>query len=104
MESKAEGAVSSAGGPPGPGWKSLAWMGGALASLAASIVAVVLAVVFAASLVVIALMAAALLALALLAGRARRVLRARRQDGPQILEARHVGGHSWVAYGWDQGK
>jgi hypothetical protein len=84
------------------GWKSLAWVGGALASLAASLVAAVLAVVFAASLLVIILMGAALFAFALLAARARRALRARPADGPQILEARHLGGHSWVAYGWDQ--
>jgi hypothetical protein len=66
-------------------------------------VAAVLAVVFAASLVVILVMGAALLVFAVLAARARRALRApHRQDDSQIIEARHVGGHSWVAYGWDQ--
>ena len=87
------------------GYRSLAWFGGALASLAAGVVGAVLAVVFTASLVVIALMGAALVAFAVLAARARRALR--RPTGPddsQIIEARNVGGHSWVAYGWDQGK
>lgn len=86
------------------GFKSLTWVGGVLASLAASVVAAVLAVVFTASLVVIAVMAATLLAFALLAARARRALRG--ASGPSdspIIEARNVGGHSWVAYGWDRG-
>ncbi len=85
------------------GFKSLAWVGGVLASLAASVVAAVLALVFTASLVVIAVMAAALVAFALLAARARRALRGSPgPSDPQIIEARNVGGHSWVAYGWDR--
>ena len=32
--------------------------------------------------------------------RARRSLSHVAAD-PNIIEARHVGGHSWVAYGWD---
>ena len=89
-----------------PGFKGLAWFGGALASLAAVVLGTVLVVVFAASLVVLALMGAGLVLFALLAARARRTLRKARapQDGPTILEARNVGGHSWVAYGWDQGR
>jgi cobalamin synthase len=86
------------------GYRSLTWVGGLLASLAASVVAAILAVVFTASLVVIAVMAAALVAFALLAARARRALRgATNPSDPQIIEARNVGGHSWVAYGWDRG-
>ena len=86
-----------------PGYRSLAWFGGALASLAASVVAAVLALVFTASLVVIAVMAAALIAFALLAARARRAVRGTvARDDAQIIEARNVGGHSWVACGWDQ--
>ena len=27
---------------------------------------------------------------------------AKADSGPQLLEARHVGGHSWVAYGWER--
>ena len=86
------------------GFKSLAWVGGLLASVAAAAVAAVLALVFTASLVVIALMASALVAFALLAARARRALRrASSPTDPQIIEAHNVGGHSWVAYGWDRG-
>ena len=82
-----------------PFLKSLAWIGGALATAGALGVAAVLAVVFAASLVVIGLMATALIALGGLAYRARR---STRPADPTLLEARNVGGHSWVAYGWDQ--
>ena len=86
------------------GFKSLAWVGGLLASVADAAVAAVLALVFTASLVVIALMASALVAFALLAARARRALRrASSPADPQIIEAHNVGGHSWVAYGWDRG-
>jgi hypothetical protein len=85
------------------GFRSLAWVGGALASLAASVVAAILAVVFTASLVVIVLMAATLAAFALLAARARRALRAGPgRDDAQVIEAHNIGGHSWVAYGWDK--
>ena len=91
-------------GPACPGrgrsfLRSLAWIGGALATIAAIGVAAVLAVVFAASLVVIGLMAAALIALG---GLAYRVRRRPAPSDPTLLEARHIGGHSWVAYGWDQ--
>ena len=55
--------------------------------------------VFAATFVVIFLMAAMLLALAGAALRARRTVRA--PVDPELIEARHIGGHSWVAYGWD---
>jgi hypothetical protein len=78
---------------------SLAWIGGVLATIGALGVAAVLAVVFAASLVVIGLMATATLALGGLAYRARR---SSKPSDPTLLEARHIGGHSWVAYGWDQ--
>ena len=91
------GPSSAKGGPPV--LKSLAWIGGALATVAALGVAAVLAVVFAASLVVIGLMAITLITLGGLAYRARRTTK---PSDPTLLEARHVGGHSWVAYGWDQ--
>jgi hypothetical protein len=80
-------------------WKPLAWLGGAVATACAAAVAAVLALVFAASLVVLALMAAVLVAFAGLALRARRTVR-RKNDG--VLQARHLGGGSWVAYGWDE--
>ena len=79
--------------------KGLAWLGGALATLAAAAIGAILAVFFAATMVVITLMGAALVALAGLAARARRTARAR---DPQFIEARNIGGHSWVAYGWDR--
>jgi len=48
---------------------------------------------------VIAVMASALLALAGLALRAKRA-HVRRDDG--VIEARNLGGHHWVAYGWNE--
>ena len=83
------------------GMTGLAWIGGALATVAAIGIAAVLAVVFAATLVVISIMAAALLAVAGLAYRARKAT-ARPGSDPTLIEARNIGGHSWVAYGWDQ--
>ena len=83
----------------GAGVKGLAWIGGALATVAALGVGAVLAVFFAATVVVIGLMALALIGLGGLAYRARNVSRPK---DPDIIEARHISGHSWVAYGWDQ--
>ena len=79
--------------------RGLAWLVGALAWVAASAVGAVLALLFAATVVVISLMAMVVLALAGAAVRARRSVR-EAQD-PNRIEARHIGGHSWVAYGWD---
>jgi hypothetical protein len=73
---------------------------GSLAGLAAAAIAAVLAVFFAATMMVIAFMASILLALAAAAVRARRSVSPAAND-PGVIEARHVGGHSWVAYGWD---
>lgn len=83
----------------GSALRSLAMLGGALATTAAVAIGAVLAVFFAATVVVIAVMASALLALAGLALRAKRA-RARRDDG--VIEARNLGGHHWVAYGWNE--
>jgi len=58
-------------------------------------------VFFAATVLVIALMSSALLYLASIATRARRTARARRRDDG-LIEARHLGGHHWVAYGWNE--
>ena len=80
-------------------FRPLAWVGGAIATTCAVAVAAVLTVFFAATLVVIALMAAVLLVFAGLALRARRTVR---RTDPALLNARHLGGGSWVAYGWDQ--
>jgi hypothetical protein len=77
----------------------LVWIFAALAWLGAAAVGAVMALVFAATLVVIGLMASALIALSAAAVRARRSVR--RAADPTLLEARHVGGHSWIAYSWD---
>ena len=53
-----------------------------------------------ATVAVIAVMASALLAFAGLAMRARRTVRAKPR-GDDVIEARHQGGHHWVAYGWN---
>jgi hypothetical protein len=79
----------------------LAWITGGVATLAALAIGAVLAVFAAATVVVIAVMATALLTFAAAARRARRVVRAAPDSDPAVLEARHLGGHSWVAYGWD---
>ena len=44
-------------------------------------------------------MAGVVVALSAAALRARRTVRA--SVDPELIEARHIGGHSWVAYGWD---
>jgi uncharacterized membrane-anchored protein len=81
------------------GLKGLMWIAGALATIAAAGLAAVLAVFFAATVVVIGLLSAVLISLGAMAYRARKAMR---PSDPTLLEARHVGGHSWVAYGWDQ--
>jgi hypothetical protein len=88
-----------------PGSQGVAWVIGAVLSAIAAVVAVVLALCLAASFVVIAVMGGALLFLATGATRARRTVKARSAKaapGNQLLEARHLGGHSWVAYSWDR--
>lgn len=82
------------------GLKGLALVGGVLATTAAVGIAAILAVFFAATVVVIGFLAAGLLAAGSVAFRARRTLK--RDPDHEVIEARHVGGHSWVAYGWDQ--
>lgn len=80
----------------------LAWLVGVVLSATASFIAVILAVILAAGVVLMAVMGGALFALARVATRARRTVKMRRSAGPPIIEARNVGGHSWVAYGWDK--
>lgn len=80
---------------------SVALFFGALATVAAAAVGAVLALFFAATVVVIGAMASLLIGLAAFAGRTRRHARAQAGD-PALIEARHVGGHHWVAYGWDR--
>jgi len=84
----------------GSALRSVAILGGALATAAAVAIGAVLALFAAATVVVIAVMSSALLGLSGLALRARRTAAARRDDG--VIEARHLGGHHWVAYGWNE--
>ena len=83
------------------GWRSLAWLAGGLAAAGAAIVAAVLAIIFTFAIAVMALLTAAVVGLGALAWRGRRAVRPAPADG-ELIEARNVGGHSWVAYGWDQ--
>ena len=95
-----QGRIESAGWAPlRSAFRGLAWLGGALALAAASAVGAVLALVFAATVVVISFMGLVVLALTGAALRARRSVRG--APDPDVIEARHLGGHSWVAYGWD---
>ncbi len=87
---------------PGSALRSLAMIGGSLAAAAAVLVGALLAVFFAATVAVIAVMASALLAFTGLAMRARRTAKARRSADDGLIEARHLGGHHWVAYGWNE--
>ena len=80
----------------------LAWLGGAVITAIAAAAAAVLAVVFAATVVVIAVVSAALFGLIALVMRQRRPAKAKADDG--IIDAQNIGGHSWVAYGWDERK
>ena len=82
----------------GSALRSLAVLVGLLATAAAVVVGAVLAVIFTLTVTVIAIMTSALLGFAGLALRARRTARAR-ADG--VIDARHLGGHHWVAYGWN---
>jgi hypothetical protein len=81
---------------------SLAALGGILATAAAVALGAVLAVFAAATVVVIALLSSVLLALAALAFRARKAVRSRTRRDDGVIEARQVGGHHWVAYGWNE--
>lgn len=89
-------------GKPRSVLRTLAMVGGALATAAAVTVGAVLAVFFAATVVVIAVMSSFLLMFAGAALRARRTARARASGANGVIEARNVGGHHWVAYGWNE--
>ena len=86
---------------PGSALRSLAAIGATLATAAAVVVGAILAVFAAATVAVIAIIGSILLAFTGLAMRARRTVRAPRR-GSDIIEARHLGGHHWVAYGWNE--
>ena len=80
--------------------RGLALIGAGVAAAIAAVIAAVFAVFAAATIAVLSLIGAALVAVATLAFRARRAGKPAADDG--LIEARNVGGHSWVAYGWDQ--
>jgi len=80
--------------------RNLAWIAGALATSAAVVIGAVLAVVFAATVVVVGFIGSALFGVAAFAFRGRKTAKAPADDG--LIEARNVGGHSWVAYGWNE--
>ena len=86
----------------GIAWRSFVAVAGAVATSIAVAVAAVIAVVFAATLVVIGFMATALLGLAAFAFRGRTAPAHAPAGDPGLIEARHMGGHSWVAYGWNE--
>ncbi len=79
--------------------RAIAWTGSALAWLAAGAVGALMAMVLAATVVTIAVMGSVVVTLAGAGLRARRAMRG--APDSQIIEARRIGGHSWVAYGWD---
>lgn len=86
---------------PGSALRSLSAVAATLATAAAVLVGAVLAVFAAATVAVIAIMASALLGFTALAMRARRKVHARRRHN-DVIEARHQGGHHWVAYSWNE--
>jgi len=81
-------------------FRGVAWLGGLIAWTAAALTGAVLAVFFAATVLALLFMSGVVVALTAAALRARRAVRPARVD-PDVIEARHMGGHSWVAYGWD---
>ncbi len=75
---------------------------GLIATAIVGVIGVVVALSLAAAVVVIGFFGSILLAFASLAMRAKRRSQAKTQAGDtDIIEAKRVGGHSWVAYGWD---
>ncbi|MGH6958588.1 MAG: hypothetical protein ACREEW_18130 [Caulobacteraceae bacterium] len=85
--------------PGGSAIRALARLVGLVAWAAAAAIGAALALFFAATVVVIGLMTMALLALTAGAARARKAQRRRSAAG--VIDAHRIGGHSWVAYGWD---
>jgi hypothetical protein len=75
-------------------WRGVTWLIGGVVALIAATVAVVLAVGF----FLFAILTAVVLTLRAALGGVR-IVRPRRDSN--LIEARRVGGHSWVAYGWD---
>ena len=83
----------------GSPFRWLGWIDGALAWGAAAAIGTVFALVVAATVVVISVLGVVVLALTGAGIRARRSVQP--PADPNVIEARNIGGHSWVAYGWD---
>ncbi len=79
--------------------RAIAWCVSATAWTVATVVGGLVALFLAAGMLIMALMATVLMLLGATAVKARRAARA--QGDPNLIEARNIGGHSWVAYGWD---
>ena len=77
------------------------WLAGAIATLAAMAVGVVLALFTAAAVATIAVFAGALVFLAGLAMRARRTVGVKSRRNDDVIEAQKIDG-TWVAYGWER--
>jgi hypothetical protein len=75
----------------------MARIGGVVAWIALAVAALIMAVFLTAALVIAGVVGAALLAVTGIAPR----LRPRPSD-PSLIEAHHVGGHTWVAHGWNE--
>lgn len=77
-----------------------------LAAVAALVLAAVAALFAAATVVIAGVIGGFLLGLAAITGQLRRTP-VRQATGPMrddgIIEARRIGGHQWVAYGWSDG-
>ena len=76
--------------------RAIGWCAAVTVGTLAALVAAVLALLVTAGLLVVGFVGVVSVGLAAMALKARP-----RQPEGQLLEARRVGGHSWVAYGWD---
>jgi len=91
--------------PVGSSWtprlslgRSLGWLGAGVAWMIAGVAGLALAAVLTTILVVAGLIGAVVVAVT---GAAPRARSRQKTDDPSLIEAHNVGGHSWVAYGWD---
>ncbi len=92
-------AIGTRRAPGRSAFRGLALVGGALAWTAAAAIGVVLTLVVGLAVVLIGVMGVVVLFFAGAGIRARRSRQV--PTDPNVIEARNIGGHSWVAYGWD---
>lgn len=78
--------------------RGLGWLAAAVAWVVAGVAGLALAAVLTTLLVIAGVVGAAVVAVTGVVPRAKS---RRAADDPNLIEAHHVGGHSWVAYGWD---